>query len=423
MKTKSLFYVFVLSLFTFFSFNTLLQAQNENTFEVYGFAMGEAGYNFKTINPDWYDALRVTKLPANKKEFLPDGKVFYSVRQSRLGVRSSTPTSLGTLKTQFEFDMFGVGNYAGQTTIRLRQAWGSIGKFLAGQTNSVFMDGDVFPNSIEYWGPTGMVFYRNIQLRYTPINTKQDNLAIALENPGASGDGGVYSDRIELSTVKPLFNVPDFTAHYRYTGNWGYVQLGGIVGSIKWRNVNDSSYYYPDGVGDPVYLQLNGSAVRWGGALSTNINLGKKAVLRLQGVYGEGMENYMNDAPIDIGIEKNITGDTLTQPIKGAALPVWGVTAFVDVNWSKLFSSSFGYSVETIDVDKLKKNNVSLMAPSTYKQGQYGLVNIMYYPVSNVMAGVEYNFGRRDNYSDGFHSTTSEIRFGFRYNFSKVFSW
>lgn len=415
---------FVLILVCVFTFSSV-QAQNENTFEVYGFAMAEAGYNFKTINPDWYDALRVTKLPASAREFLPDGKVFYSVRQSRLGVKSTTPTTLGDLKTQFEFDMFGVGNDAGQTTIRLRQAWGSIGKFLAGQTNSTFMDGDVFPNSLEYWGPTGMVFYRNIQIRYTPLNSKQDNLAFALEQPGASGDGGVVNEFTSandleplLSGVKPLFNVPDLTAHYRYTGNWGYVQLGGIVGSIKWVNTDTSSTYIPpnDGKGEPVYLQLNGSAIRWGGTISTNINIGKKAVFRGQYVYGEGMENYMNDAPVDVAVTRNYEGNTIEQPIRGKALPVWGATAFVDVNWSKLFSSSFGYSVTTI-------KNTDLQTKDAYKQGQYGLVNLLYYPIANVMAGVEYNFGRRDNYGGGFHSTTSEVRFAFKYNFSKVFTF
>ena len=415
MKTKNLL-ISMLCLFCVLSLNSSLKAQDENSIEIYGFAMAEAGYNFKTINPQWYDALRVTKLPAYKSEFLPDGKVFYSVRQSRFGVKSTTPTTIGTFKTQFEFDMFGVGDYAGQTTIRLRQAWGSIGKFLAGQTNSTFMDGDVFPNSLEYWGPTGMVFYRNIQIRYTPLMTKSDNLAFALENPGASGDGGVLSDRIELSSVKPLFNVPDLTAHYRYTGNWGYVQLGGVVGSIKWRNVNDSSYYNPDGKGGAVYLQLNGSAIRWGGTISTNINIGKKAVFRGQYVYGEGMENYMNDAPVDVAVTRNYEGNTIEQPIRGKALPVWGATAFVDVNWSNLFSSSFGYSVTTI-------KNTNLQSQDAYKQGQYGLVNLLYYPVNNVMAGVEYNYGRRDNFGGSFHSTTSEVRFAFKYNFSKVFTW
>ena len=31
------------------------------------------------------------------------------------------------------------------------------------------MDPDVFPNSLEYWGPTGMVFFRNVQVRWMPI--------------------------------------------------------------------------------------------------------------------------------------------------------------------------------------------------------------------------------------------------------------
>ncbi|HQY21431.1 MAG TPA: DcaP family trimeric outer membrane transporter [Ignavibacteria bacterium] len=405
MKTKLLSRfvtaVVLLMIFCFSNFN--IKAQNDKSFEVYGFTMAEAGYNFKTINPDYYDALRVTRLPSFKGEFAPDGKLFYSVRQSRFGVKSTVPTGLGDLKTVFEFDLYGVGADAGQTTIRPRQIYGQLGKFLAGQTNSTFMDIDVFPNSLEYWGPTGMIFYRNIQLRYTPIMTKQDNLAMALEQPGASGDGGIYSNRVELTNVKPLFNVPDFTAHYRYTGNFGYIQLGGIVGSIKWRDVSDTARF-----------QLNGSAVRWGGTLSSNINIGKKAIFKIQGVYGEGMQNYMNDAPVDIGIQSN-PGDSL-QPFKGKALPVWGITAFMDVNWSKLFSSSFGYSVETID-------NSDLQTPNAYKQGQYGLVNLLYYPVENVMAGVEYNFGRRDNFSDGFHSTTSEVRFAFKYNFSQIWKF
>ena len=56
------------------------------------------------------------------------------------------PTADGPVKAQFEFDMFGVGADAGQTTIRLRHAWGQWKQFGAGQTNSQFMDVDVFPN-------------------------------------------------------------------------------------------------------------------------------------------------------------------------------------------------------------------------------------------------------------------------------------
>ncbi len=51
------------------------------------------------------------------------------------------------------------------------------------------MDIDVFPNSLEYWGPSGMVFFRNIQIRWMPIKG-DTRLTVALERPGASGDQG-----------------------------------------------------------------------------------------------------------------------------------------------------------------------------------------------------------------------------------------
>src|SRR5262249_36736579 len=74
----------------------------ENTLEIYGHVMLDAGYNFGESDPDWFDVVRPTKLPAFKDQF-PKGTVFFSVRQSRFGVKTSTPTELGQLKTIFEF--------------------------------------------------------------------------------------------------------------------------------------------------------------------------------------------------------------------------------------------------------------------------------------------------------------------------------
>src|SRR6188474_3884748 len=64
------------------------------SFEVYGFAMLDIGHDFKQINPNWFDTMRVTKLPSFENQFGRDHNTFAGVRQSRLGVRSSTPTSL-----------------------------------------------------------------------------------------------------------------------------------------------------------------------------------------------------------------------------------------------------------------------------------------------------------------------------------------
>ena len=142
----------------------VVQATSEPkpSFDIYGFAMLDMGHNFTQIHPDWSDTLRVTKLPSSKNEFGANHSTFSGVRQSRLGFKSSTPTDLGDLKTIFEFELFGTGVDAGQTTFRLRHAWGEVGTFGAGQYWSPFTDPDAFPNSLEYWGPTGLAWYRNV---------------------------------------------------------------------------------------------------------------------------------------------------------------------------------------------------------------------------------------------------------------------
>src|SRR6478735_7728907 len=67
----------------------------DTTFEIYGFAMLDAGYQFGSNHPNWFDTLRVTQLPSFKDQYGEGGKTYWGVRQSRLGVKSSTPTKYG----------------------------------------------------------------------------------------------------------------------------------------------------------------------------------------------------------------------------------------------------------------------------------------------------------------------------------------
>ena len=181
------------------------------------------------------------------------------------------------------------------------------------------MDPDVFPNSVEYWGPNGMVFFRNVQIRWTPWQKGDSNFMIALERPGASADQGEYAGRIELQNVKARFPLPDLSAHFRYAKGWGHVQVAGIVRQMKWDDLNDDQY------------DLSGDATGWGINVSSNLKLAKH-VARLQVAYGAGVQNYWNDAPVDVGIQNNFSNPRT--PVVGKALPILGIVAFLDLNWN-----------------------------------------------------------------------------------------
>ena len=69
------------------------------------------------------------------------------------------------------------------------------------------------------------------------------------------------------------------------------------------------------------------------------------------------------------------------------------------------------YSRQDID-------NTDAQAPTAFKTGQYMLGNILCTPVPSVMFGGEFQWGRRENFSDGFHSDGVKLQFSFKYNFS-----
>ncbi len=152
--------------------------------EIYGFAMLDIGHDFKQINPNWYDTLRVTRLPSFDKQFGENHNTFAGVRQSRLGVRSSTPTPVGELKTIFEFELFGTGVDEGQTTFRLRHAWGELGRLGAGQYLEPFLRPGRVP---EHAGILGSHRHSVVPQRSTPLYTDQHRPQQLHARPRASG--------------------------------------------------------------------------------------------------------------------------------------------------------------------------------------------------------------------------------------------
>ena len=243
-----------------------------------------------------------------------------------------------------------------------------------------------------------MLFFRNVQVFYEPFNDGTSNARIALEAPGASGDAGLLSERIELQNIKARFPLPDFTGHYRLGQKWGYVQIGAALRYIAYDDLLKTDQF-----------NLSGHVWGWGISVSSNLKAGPNDVLRLNVVEGAGVENYFNDAPVDVGVKSN-PGNAVT-PIAGEALGDFGLVLFLDHTWNDRFTSAVGYS--RVDI-----SNSNGQAPNAYKNGQYALANLLCTPTKNVMIGGEFQWARRENFSDGFSVNGIRLQFSFKYNFS-----
>ena len=211
-----------------------------------------------------------------------------------------------------------------------------------------------------------------------------------------------YGDFIDLSGVRSDFNLPDLSVQGRFTRKWGYFQEAAIFRKIAWTDLNATATQ-----------NLSRELLGWGFDTTSNINLGPKNVARLGAVYGSGIENYMNDAPVDVAPQIE-PGTTLG--VKGVALPVLGVVAFLDHNWTKKLSTAAGYSAVNIW-------NSSGQQANSFHHGDYALTNLLYTPVPSFMFGGEFQYGRRDNFSDGFSVNDYKLQFSFKYNYSKVLSY
>lgn len=315
-----------------------------------------------------------------------------------LPTKSSSKIPYGVLRTQLDFDLFGLGKNTGQTTIHLINAYAQVGQILFGQTASILMDHDAVPVTLDYWGPMARVFNFNVQLRYMPIWTEEKHLAFSVERPGATADGGDGATSIQLNDVKPAFSVPNILAQYRQGGRWGHVQLAAMVKQLKWYDASGSTAQ-----------NLSGSTIGWGWPLSSVIKAIEGLTLKMQVVQGHGIESHIADVPADLVPTKN--DDDPTQPIKGIAQPVWGYYTFAEINWSPVLATTIGYSQETVKTGNLQ-------SADAFRKGRYGLGNLRWLPSKTIMIGIEYQYGKRQNAGNGFSATGNKLQLSAKYSFS-----
>ena len=376
--------------------------KNPLSARIYGFAMADAIYDFKRVDPNWEDTLRVSTIPTESGTYGDDGNFAFGVRQSRLGVSGNYGEDITFI---LEAELFGVGGDEGQTTPRLRHAWGTYKNFGMGQYWSNFMDIDIFPNTIDYWGPTGMVFYRNQQARYSfPMG--EDEFSLSIEDPGTSLSVGRFRDddvcdlpnapddcESTGSTAGDLFqaynDLPDFSARYRNNGDFGHYQVAGIVRKLGYERLDTGK---------------KDDEIGWGINTSAGIKTWGSDVLKLQVAYGEGIGNYMNDGGLDIAPDS-------ADPTRASAetVPLLGISAYYDRYWNDKWSSTIGWSMTDLDTSDGQ-------GPSEFEKGQIATINLLHYPRDNVLLGTEFGWGQREDVN-GDTGSDYRIQFSLKVNF------
>ena len=379
----------------------------DHNLELYGFTQLDAIQDFKRVDPDWEASLRPSKIPTHDGVFGSDGQSIFSVRQTRLGVKASGMLADKPYEAKFEFDLFGTGDDAGKTHMRIRHMYASWGPFLAGQTNTLFMDGDIAPNSIEYWGPPGMAWLRNPQIRWTFVNNGGWTAAVALEHPSNDIDPGNIRllDEAVAANIQSDEALPDATAAIRYGGDWGHVRLAGLLRRVGYETRNSEDN------------EPKGHKTGWGLDLTSAINF-KPVTLKLGAVYGRGLATYMNDGGMDLAPAIDVIRDDESGFViipRAEAVKLFGMSAFADVQWSKNWSSTIGYSFDKVD-------NTNFQDPGAFHKGEYALVNLLWTPAPPVMTGFELQWGKRTD-NDGSKGHDLRVQYSFKYSFSSDNIW
>ena len=179
--------------------------------EIYGFAMLDIGHDFKQIDPDWFDALRPTKLPSFRTSSARTAAL--SPASGRAGSASSAPRR-PTSATSRRPSSSSCSAPA-WTPARRRSGCATPGASWQASARARPGARSWTRTSSRTRSSTGArpawLFFRNVQLRWMPISDGNSTCMVALERPGASGDAGIYADRIELQNIKPRFPSPDLS--------------------------------------------------------------------------------------------------------------------------------------------------------------------------------------------------------------------
>jgi hypothetical protein len=316
--------------------------------------------------------------------------------ESRFNIQTRTPTAYGEVKTFIEGDFTnpsGLTNGSTFTTesdssgFRLRQAYGTIGPFLAGQTFSTMRDLNAEPETLDFGGDNALGANRQPQIRYTYDAGNGLALIGAIENPTTT-----FTDATVAAGTATTFNgsvngskIPDFVLGGVFTQPWGHISLRGVFRDLYDHQGGST------GLGTGNGLNTSTSEFGYGAALGGDFKTWGKDDVVAQVFGGEGIGRYLSTNCSASGCPDMYVNNSTN---RAQAVSAWGVVAGYQHFWADNLRSNISGSYIEFQNDGGFVNATAFTGLN--KHYITGHVNLIWSPIPSVDTGAEFIYAERE---------------------------
>lgn len=327
------------------------------------------------------------KIPMSKTG--ENGQLSMNARNSRLWVKTRTPSKYGPVRSLVEIDFFGSNGTETTTNShgpRLRHAYVQAAGFTVGQTNSVFNAFVVMDTITDYLNYT---LVRQPILSYS-INDKELGYDLSFEQPETTlldKDGVIITPGDDV--------LPDVVARARYYPSWGEAAI-----AFMGRYIAQDHASLSDGTA----LNNSDSAFGWAANMSAKINVFELDDIRFDAQYGMGLGRYLAYNAYAAG-SVDANGNIELQPSYGAHIGYlhW---------WNEELKSTLGFAYSATQNNLSGVSNLDTITKEAYSLQ----LNLFWIPITNALLGIEYSKGVRqvETHEKGDMDTATML---LRYNF------
>jgi hypothetical protein len=332
-----------------------------------GYVKADLIHDFDAI--DSPDSFITTSIPTSGP---PRENTRFHARQSRLSFDTRWNLGEDVARAVVEADFFG-GEQGSNGEFRLRHAYGTLGRFTAGQTWTTFTDPSAVPPTLDFEGAVSNVNRRQGLVRWEqPIIEDRFSWALGIEDPQIT---------IEVPTLvlgSGRTESPDFVSRLRWTPEWGEFQGAFVVRKLGFQPIDE-----------PVI-----SRTAWGFNFTGSVPVIETTKAYYQITFGEGIGSYRGSPDV-----------VAIGPDTAAVLPIFGWMLGVRHEWSEQLMSNFTLS-------RLVHDDLPGQDPDNLHGTTYLAMNLIANPYERVFTGIEYLYGVRDDVG-GARGTANRVQISF----------